>query len=460
MNRQSISTSTQVHFIGIGGIGMSALANILLDRGVQVSGSDLAASYVTEMLIKAGANVSIGHAQENILPGMTVVYATGVSENNPEFRAAKALGCPLLHRTDLLVQIASGLKMLAVAGTHGKTTTSALLAHVLCAAGIDPAFAIGGVLPSFGRNGGDGKGAYFVIEACESDGTFLKYRPFGAIITNIDADHLDYFGTEEAVREAFFNFINHVSNHECLFWCGDDPHLKQHCPPGYSYGFEETCQLRLSEFSQQGWHINFHIDFRGRSYKNINLPLIGRHNALNAAAVFGCALTLGVDEDAIRRGLVSFGGVKRRCECKGEYHNMLFIDDYAHHPAELKTTLEALRMAIGPERRLVAIYQPHRYTRTRDCMGLFEGVFNTADEVILTNIYGAGEAPIASLTDQHVFDDLISATRVPVKFVSKDTLLNFLVDHLEPHDVLVTLGAGDITKVGSQLLKQLQMVRG
>lgn len=446
------------HFIGIGGIGMSALANILLDRGSTVSGSDLALSYVTEMLIKAGARVSVGHAAENIKAGMTVIYATGVSEANPEILAAKALNCPLLHRTDLLIQIAQDFKLIAVSGTHGKTTTSALLSHVLLKAEKEPAFAVGGILPSYGRNGGDGNGAYFVIEACESDGTFLKYRPYGAIVTNIDADHLDHFGTEKAVQEAFFNFIDKVSNSECLFWCGDDPHLKQHAAPGISYGFEESCQLRLSNFTQQDWEIHFDVEFNGLCYRDIMLPLIGRHNALNAAAVFGCALVLGLNEEMIRRGFASFGGVKRRCEWKGEFQGMLFLDDYAHHPVELKTTLEALRIAVGAERRLLAIYQPHRYSRTRDCMGMFAGVFEAANQVILTNIYGAGESPIAGLTDQHVYNDLAHSSKVPVQFVPKENLLDFLQTHLQPNDVVVTLGAGDITGVGSQLLKKLQKV--
>lgn len=456
MNKQD--NSQHYHFVGIGGIGMSALANILLDRGITVSGSDLALSYVTEMLIKAGAHVSVGHNADNIKPGVTVVYATGVSETNPEIRSAKALGCRLLHRTDLLIEIAKDFKLLAVSGTHGKTTTSALLSHVLMSAGKEPAFAVGGVLPSYGLNGRDGSGDYFVIEACESDGTFLKYEPYGAIVTNIDADHLDHFGTEEAIQEAFFSFIDHVSNPECLFWCGDDPHLKRHNAPGISYGFEKACQLRLSHFRQQGWKIYFDLEYNGRSYPNIVLPLIGRHNALNAAAVLGCALALGVDEEAIRQGFASFGGVKRRCEWKGEFQSMLFLDDYAHHPVELKTTLEAIKTAISPDCRLLAIYQPHRYSRTRDCMGMFAGVFDAADQLILTNMYGAGEKPIAGLTDQHVFDDLASSSKIPVQFVSKESLLDFLQTHLQPHDVVVTLGAGDITYVCNQLLKELEKV--
>lgn len=445
--------SKHYYFIGIGGIGMSALASIMLDRGMQVSGSDLALSYVTEILNEAGAHIRVGHAEQNIKPGMTVVYATGVSESNPEIRAAKKLGCPVLHRTDLLMEIARDYRLFAVSGTHGKTTTSALLTHVLSTGGKEPAFAIGGVLPNYGRNGGDGKGSDFVIEACESDGTFLKFRPYGAIVTNIDADHLDHFGSEEAITQAFLQFIDNVSNPEFLFWCGDDRQLSQNVKRGISYGFEENCSLRISDFSQEGWKIRFDIDFKGKNYPKIFLPIIGRHNALNAAAVFGLALELGVDEELIRKGFSTFKGVKRRCEKKGEFGEMLFIDDYAHHPSELKTTLEGIRMAIGPSCRLVAIYQPHRYSRTRDCKGMYGAVFDVADQVILTSIYGAGESPIEGISDKYVFDDLVSSNTTPLCFVSKEDLLTFLQTYLQPRDVVVTLGAGDVTTIGSLFLE-------
>lgn len=445
------NNSQSYHFIGIGGIGMSALALILLERGLKVSGSDLSLSYVTEMLIKSGAKVSVGHSEGNVHSEMIAVYATGVTEKNPEFKEAKRLGCKLLHRTDLLIQIAQDYKLLAVAGTHGKTTTSALLSHVLLHASKDPAFAVGGVLPNYAKNGGNGNGDYFVIEACESDGTFLKYNPYGAIVTNIDADHLDHYGTRLALKEAFLKFIDQVLSEECLFLCGDDTELKD-IKKGVSYGFGKDCQLQILNFSQPGWKIHFDVLFEGRRYNEITLPLIGRHNALNAAAVFGCALRLGLDAKDIQEAFMSFGGIKRRAEWKGAHQTLLFIDDYAHHPAELKTTLEGLKTAIGP-RRLVAVYQPHRYSRTRDCLGLFAGVFDAADTVILTTIFGAGESPIEGLTDQLVYEDLLRFSKVPLHFVSRENLEDFLMSYLKPEDVMVTLGAGDVTKVGEALLK-------
>lgn len=440
------------HFIGIGGIGMSAIARLLLERGATVSGSDLAMNEMARTLQKAGATVSEGHAEKNVVPGSAVVYATGVTQENPEYKIAATLGLQLLHRSDLLKEVATGYKILAVAGTHGKTTSSALLSHVLLSAGKEPAFAIGGVLPQYGKNGGDGKGDYFVIEACESDGTFLKYAPFGAILTNIDADHLDYFGSEEALHTAFFDFIETVKSKEHFLWCGDDPILKQSSPEGISYGFGSECTLKISSFSQTGWMIAFDLLFKDKFYKNITLPIIGKHNALNGAAVFGLALLVGVEEEAIRKAFSSFGGIKRRCELKGEYNDILSLDDYAHHPVELKTTLEGIRSAVG-NRKIVVVYQPHRYTRTRDCLGMFGSVFDAADEVLLTNIYEAGESPIEGITNEKVLEDISRSSNRPVHFEPMSSLVTFLAKHLHPQDVLVTLGAGNITSIGSKLLE-------
>lgn len=444
------------HFIGIGGVGMSALARLLLERGAMVSGSDLSMNEITKTLQKIGAVISEGHAEKNVASESTVVYTTGVNIENPEYHIAATSGLPLLHRSDLLKELTNGYHLLAVTGTHGKTTTSALLSHLLLSAGQEPSFAIGGVLPQYGKNGGYGKGNYFVIEACESDGTFLKYVPYGAILTNIDADHLDYFNTEKALHKAFFDFIKSVKSKEHFLWCGDDPILKMHSPQGISYGFGPNCDLQISNFSQKGWKIAFDVQFREKSYKNITLPIIGKHNALNASAVFGLALVLGIDEQTIRHAFSSFGGVKRRCELKGEHKGILVLDDYAHHPVEIKTTLEGLRAAVG-EKRIIAIYQPHRYTRTRDCLGMFASIFDAADEVILTNLYGAGEPPIEGITDAKVLEDISGSCKRPVNFVAKDSIIPFLAKYLRPHDILVTLGAGNVTFIGTQLLEYFQI---
>ncbi|MCE5316985.1 MAG: UDP-N-acetylmuramate--L-alanine ligase [Parachlamydia sp.] len=441
----------RVHFIGIGGIGMSGLARLLLKRHIQVSGSDLASSYVTEGLIKEGAKVYFGHSSQNISSDMKVVYTSDIKQDNPEFLAAKSLNCALLHRSELLAEMMQGYKTLAVAGTHGKTTTTALLTHVLKEGNLDPSFAVGGLLPKLQINAGHGSGEHFVVEADESDGTFLRYQPWAAIVTNIDLDHLDYYKSEAALLDAFSTFIRKVPDPDRLFWCGDDSRLESLAPEGISYGFGRNNALQASHFRQDGWMSIFDIDFQGRRYKNVELARIGKHNVLNALAVFGLAITLGISEDAIRRAFRSFEGVVRRCEKKGETYGILLIDDYAHHPTEIECTLSGLREAVQ-ERRLIAVYQPHRYSRTRDCLGSFGRIFDDADEVWITDIYGARETPIPGLSSDQVVAEVQQASKTPCRYVPRESLVESLGAYLRPHDVLVSLGAGDITRLGADLL--------
>lgn len=445
----------QCHFIGIGGIGMSGLARILLSRQMVVTGSDIASSYVTDGLIQAGAKVNIGHAAENVALQATVVYSTDIKLDNPEYKEAQRLNCKLLHRSDLLRQLMDGYKTLAVAGTHGKTTTSSLLAYTLVTGGVDPSYAVGGIIPQFQSNAGHGAGEYFVAEADESDGTFLKYNPYGAILTNIDFDHMDFYGSEAALMQAFQQFINKVEQPEHFFWCGDDARLKACNPPGISYGFGSDCQLRIVRSEQSNWHCTLDLEFRGKKYKDIQVALIGRHNILNASAVFGLALSIGVKEEAIRKAFAAFGGVKRRCEKKGEIQGVLFLDDYAHHPTEVETTLKGIRKAVG-ERRLIALFQPHRYTRTKECLGTYAGIFDAADEVIITNIFSAGEKPIPGVTHEQVIADVKRRCQIPCRYIPRQQMLAQLMQELRPHDVVVTLGAGDITKLGPEFVEKLK----
>lgn len=442
------------HFIGIGGIGMSGLARLLLRKKAAVTGSDAASSYVTEALMQEGATVYIGHEAKQVPQDSVVIYATGISQENPEYRAAIELHCDLLHRSDLLHQLTHGHKTLAVGGTHGKTTTSALLAWVLESAGLDPSFAIGGIVLPFESNAKKGHGAYFAIEACESDGTFLKYSPYGAIVTNIDADHLDHYGSKEKLIEAFCQFMARVDIPELLFWCGDDTDLQRLKPQGMSYGFSVHCDLQVNNFRQEGWHAVFDVVFQKHRYKDITLSLLGKHNTLNAAAVFGLALSLGVDENAVRQGLLSFKGVKRRCEFKGHWQSIEFIDDYAHHPTEVKATLEGLRAAIG-ERRLVVIYQPHRYTRTQDTFQLYGATFDAADLVLITDIYSAGEVPIKGVTSLKLLEVVRAEGSCSAVHLGQDNLVAHVCELLRPNDIVVTMGAGNITGLSKQLIAQL-----
>lgn len=447
---KAVVGADQVHFVGIGGIGMSALARILLQRNIQVSGSDLTRSSVTEALQHGGASIFYGHSPDYVQQGSAVVYTSDVTHEHPELQAARRLQCPMLHRSELLAHLMQGYEGLAVTGTHGKTTTTALLAWVLLHAGRDPSFAIGGLLSDRQWNAGHGTGSFFVAEADESDGSFLRYAPEGAIITNIDLDHLPHYGSEANLTAAFATFAAQVRLPQWLFWCGDDVRLQRLSLPGTSYGFSETCALRVQRYEQVGWHLDFDAEWKGRRYTGVDVALIGRHNVLNAVAVFGLALQLGVDETQVREGLRTFPGVNRRCERKGEHHSVLVIDDYAHHPAEIQTTLSAIRQAVAP-RRLIAVFQPHRYTRTRDCVGTFGTMFDSADQVLMTDIYAARETPIAGVTHSLILQEVAAASSVPCHYVPRHQLLTEIVARVRPHDVIVTLGAGDVTKLAGEL---------
>lgn len=439
------------HFIGIGGIGMSGLARILAKRQHPITGSDISKNYVTEGLEKAGIPVQYAQHYDNIQPFMHVVYSSDIKNENPELKAAHDKGCHLWHRSDLLAQLVSTSKGLAVSGTHGKTTTSSLLATVLKEAGWDPTFVVGGIIGAYQTNASEGKGEYIAIEADESDGTLTKYHPFGAIITNIDGDHLNHFKTMEALISSFKQFASQVSSPDHLFWCGDDP-LLSNCEDmlGKSYGFASSNDLQITRYLQTGWQISFDCTYNGRVYSDIEVPLTGKHNALNSAAVFGLCLELGMDDQEIRMGLKSFKGVKRRCEKKGEMSGIVFLDDYAHHPTEIDATLKAVRHAIGTS-RLMAIFQPHRYTRLQYCLNEFEGVFDHADMVIITDIYSAGEQAIPGVTKEKIIES-ITKTQPSCHYIPRQQLTSEIMKLMKPNDVVITLGAGDITKVAQEVI--------
>jgi len=327
-----MTSKNKFHFVGIGGIGMSALAHILLQKGIPVTGSDVAPSAMTDQLQKKGAEIFIGHSSHHIKPFMTVVCSTDIKEDNPEIKQAKKDGLPLLHRSELLFQLMNGYSPLLVTGTHGKTTTSSLLAHLLVSSGLDPAFAIGGVVRSLNANGGHGSGPYFVAEADESDGSFLNYLPFGAIITNVDNDHLAHWHSLDKLVEGFHRFADLVQSSEHLIWCGDDDILRSLKLKGFSYGFDPSNDLQIENFRQAGWKMIFDICFEGNAYPEIEIPLIGGHNVLNAAAVFGLGIKIQIPEEKLREAFASFQGVNRRAEFKGECRHIDIFDDYAHHP--------------------------------------------------------------------------------------------------------------------------------
>lgn len=430
------------HFIGIGGIGMSALARILLDKKIPVSGSDLTTSQNISDLKEKGAVIRQGHSAKHVSPQHIVVFSSGIKEGNPEFMAAKALNCPMMHRSQLLADLMRGFRTFACAGTHGKTTTSSLLTAVLAEGGLDPTFAVGGMVK--GINGRLGQGNFFVAEADESDGSFLNYHPEGAIITNIEPEHMDHFKTMERLYEAFGKFAQQVQNSQLLFYWGDDLELSKIMKSkGVAYGFSAHCPLRLSNYRQEGWKSCFDLSFEGCLYKDVEAALLGEHNALNAAAVFGLALRLGIEEKQIRSALAAFPGIGRRCQKRGEKGGVLFLDDYAHHPTEISKTLKSVKMAVE-ERRLVVLFQPHRFTRTRDQLEAFGRAFEMADLVYVDEIYAAGEEPIDGVTADRLVEEINTVSTVPCFKWSE-------AGPLMPHDVFITVGAGDITHIHGTL---------
>ena len=441
------------HFIGLGGIGMSALARILMQRGTLVQGTDCSSSLLLEQLGREGAQVQVGHDASWIQKATTVIFSTDIKEKNEELQRAKQLSIPLLHRSELLDRLMKGKQPLLVTGTHGKTTTSSLLAWVLHDAGKDPTFALGGILASLDTNGKAGKGPLFVAESDESDGSFLKTPAFGAIVTNLDNDHMNYWKTDENLEDAFRQFFTAVKSPSHLFWCKDDVRLESLKPPGFSYGFSDCADLIIRSFEPSEKGIRFDITFQGKTYREIDLSLFGRHNALNGAAVFGLALQLQVDEEAIRKALLRFSGARRRLEFKGEAHKVKVFDDYGHHPVEIAATLKAIRGSIR-ERRLVAVFQPHRYTRVQDLFDDFLTCFGEADSVVLTDIYSAGEDPIVGVTTAALYTRMKEVLGTKLHFFPRQHLEAGVVEILKPLDVVLTIGAGDVTRAPDPILKK------
>jgi len=428
------------HFIGLGGIGMSALARILLQRGKRVQGSDIRESALLEELRREGASVRIGH-NGDLGTATTVVFSTDIKAENVDLSKAKEMKLPLMHRSDLLHALMQGTKPLLVTGTHGKTTTSALLASVLVDAGLDPSFVVGGIHQKWKTNGRAGTGEFFVAEADESDGSFLKTPAFGAIVTNLENDHLDFWGSEKNLDDAFGKFFAQA---QTVFWCGDDARLKKLKPKGFSYGFGDCDWKVRFEPTEKG------MRFDVNGYKDIELSLFGRHNALNGAAVFGLCIHLGVPETAIRKAFLEFAGTGRRLEFKGSAHAVEVYDDYGHHPTEIAATLKALRDKVR-EKRILAVFQPHRYTRVRDVS--FLDCFKDADVVVMTDIYSAGEAPIEGISSATLYAQMRKKLGAKLQFFSRVHLEAGVVEMLRPHDVVLTLGAGDVTKAGEPILK-------
>ncbi|MEF9496958.1 bifunctional UDP-N-acetylmuramate--L-alanine ligase/D-alanine--D-alanine ligase [Chlamydia sp. 04-14] len=437
------------HFIGIGGIGMSALAHILLDRGYSVSGSDLNQGAIVDKLIAKGATYFRGHQESHVPQDCTIVYGSGIAKDNVEYKEALRKQLPILHRAELLALLMQEKTSILVSGSHGKTTVSSLITAIFQTAKKDPSYAIGG-LNSLCLNGYSGTSEYFIAEADESDGSLKHYLPKVAVVTNLDNEHLSNFeGSKEKLALTIEEFSRKVDNPNLCFYNGDCPELKGRIS-GTSYGFSQDCNLHICSHRQEGWRSIFSLSFLGKEYLDIDLNLIGKHNIANAAVATGIALTFGIEESSIREALKGFSGVQRRMERKNTSERFLFLEDYAHHPSEISCTLRALRDAVGL-RRIVAICQPHRFSRLQYCLEEFFNAFQDADEVILTDIYSAGETPLDLPSPEELAKTISLSSHVCCTYVPYDNVVEYLKREIRVHDVCVSLGAGNIYAVGNAL---------
>lgn len=433
---------------------MSALAHILHEKDYDVSGSDSSKNTLTEALTKLGVSIYSEHQSENIKSSETiVVYSTAIDVSNPEIITAKKLGCTLWHRSQLLADLMKSYEGIAITGTHGKTTTSALLSHTFEKSNQSPTFVIGGLLNASKSNAQVGKGRFFVAEADESDKTFLNYAPQHAIITNVEADHLDHYLDFNEIKSSFEQFFSQVK--QTLLWCYDCQTLKQMAPFGISYGFELGADAQITSFEQKDFFSYFDLTFENKLYSRIELPMIGRHNVLNAAAVFTLALKLNIDEHDIRTAFRSFQGVSRRSQKITEKNQIQIYDDYAHHPTEIKSTLKSFRERFL-KRRIIALFQPHRFTRLMAFKEDFLKAFKDADEVWVTDVYSAGEKPNQEFNISQLASDIQEQSNTSAHYVPSDQRMAFFEKNIQPFDVLITLGAGDITTFAQQAALKLE----
>ena len=441
------------HFIGIGGIGMSSLAAICKNLGFKVSGSDLCRSYLVDSLCKIGIEFTLGHSGLLLRPATTVVYSSDIKRDNVEFLQAEKLGCKLLHRSELLNQVLKSKISLSVAGTHGKTTTTAMLAAILTCAGLDPSLMLGGVQQANLQNWQIGQSDYFVFEADESDGSFLNYQPAGAIITNIDNDHLEnYEGSFQLLTEAFKKFSQQVKNSNLLVWCADCHELCKLKLEGLSYGFSDAADWQIKNINLRPFATTFDLKSQNTLIKDIYLPSIGKHTVLNCAAACVLAHQLQVPSEVIKEGLQSFAGVKRRFEVKGSLGQVVFMDDYAHHPVAIDATLSAIKSQLQNQ-RLIAVFQPHRYSRTQRSFTEFTRAFKHADLLVITDVYAAGEKPIEGITG-YALADQAALNHDQCQYIERKELAQKMLKWVLPEDTVVTLGAGDI----NQLFEEYKIV--
>jgi UDP-N-acetylmuramate--alanine ligase len=448
--------------VGIGGSGMSGIAEVLLTLGYKVSGSDLNPSETTRRLEELGGRIAIGHHEFNIGEAQVVVISSAVSSTNPEVVAARAKQIPVIPRAEMLAELMRLKYGVAIAGAHGKTTTTSMVANVLAQGGLDPTMVIGGKVNALGSHARLGRGDLLVAEADESDGSFLRLSPTIVAVTNIDREHLEHYGSMERLNESFLEFINKVPFYGLAVLCADDERLRALLPRVVKryqkYGLGEQngslSDFRATDINLRQWGSEFRAHFRGKNLGPFRLAIPGVHNVSNALIAIAIGLELDIPLDLIRKGLAAFSGVERRFHLRGEKGGIMVVDDYGHHPTEIRATLAAAKQ--GWDRRLVVLFQPHRYSRSRDLMDEFARAFDRADLLFVTEIYAAGEKPIPGVSGEALARAVQESSHTTVTYVEhKDQLPERVLAALQPGDLVLTLGAGDIWKAGLALLDRI-----
>lgn len=450
----------RIHFVGIGGAGMSGIAEVLVNEGYRISGSDLSPNAVTNRLTAKGVEIFFGHAAENIHGASVVVASTAIDKQNPELLAATELRIPVVRRAEMLAELMRYRHGIAIAGTHGKTTTTALATQIYSEAGLDPTFVNGGLVKSAGTNARLGCSRYLIAEADESDASFLHLQPMVCVVTNIEADHMDTYGGDfEVLKQTFIDFLHNLPFYGLAVMCIDDPVVRELLPrvgrPMLTYGFAEDADVRLVNYTQTGQQGHFTVLRNDKPALNITLNIPGKHNALNATAAIAVATEEGVSDDAIMRALVEFEGTGRRFDQLGEFDtgngNVMLVDDYGHHPSEVDVTIQAAR-AGWPDKRLVMIFQPHRYSRTRDLYDDFANVLEHVDVLVMLDVYSAGETPIAGADSRSLCRTIRSRAKIDPIFVPQaENLPAILANIIQNDDLVLTQGAGDVGKIARQL---------
>jgi len=452
----------KMHFIGIGGIGMSGLAQILLEKGYHVSGSDVVKSGQVGKLEELGACIKVGHSGQNVVGADVVIVSSAISINNPEVKAAIKRGIPILHRSEMLALLMKNTKGIAVSGTHGKTTTTSIVSLLLERAGLDPTIVIGGILDQFGSNAKLGGGDYMVAEADESDGSLVRLAPHIAIVTNIEADHMDYYSDVNQIKETFGRFLGRLPKDGLAILCTDDHNVHELADHYHgkklTYGLNNGAYLKAVKIEYSGMGSSFMVVNRGLEVGRCRLNVPGTHNIYNALAAIGLGLEMGIDMEVIRNSLLEFKGANRRFQIVSNHGGMVVVDDYAHHPTEIMATLSAARRIHG-NGRIISVFQPHRFTRTQYFLELYGKSFFNSDCVIVTDVYSAGEKPIPNISGELVANALKKYGHQDVYYIPKiQDVPSFVLDSADENDFVITLGAGDVWKVAYSLRDRLMKI--